>query len=46
VQEKNAGEVEVSAVDPAASMQAIENDALAGIALEVREKLKRVIDQL
>ena len=46
VQEKKAGEVEVSAVDPAASMQAIENDALAGIALEVREKLKRVIDQL
>jgi uncharacterized protein (DUF302 family) len=46
VQEKQAGQVEVSAVDPAASMQAIENNKLKEISLEVRDKLKKVIDQL
>ena len=46
VQEKEMGIVEISAVDPAASMQAIENDSLASIALEVRDKLKKVIDNL
>jgi uncharacterized protein (DUF302 family) len=46
VQEKLAGQVEVSAVDPAASMQAIENNKLKEISLEVRDKLKKVIDQL
>lgn len=46
VQEKTAGRVEVSAVDPAASMQAIENKALETIAGEVREKLIKVIERL
>lgn len=46
VQEKVKGQVEVSAVDPAASMQAIENTALNDIASEVRERLQKVIDQL
>ncbi len=46
VQEKEPGLVEVSAVDPAASMQAIENEELAGIAKEIRAKLKKVIQQL
>lgn len=46
VQEKPEGGVEVSAVDPLASMQAIENAELAGIALEVQAKLKRVVDSL
>ena len=46
VQEKIPGQVEVSAVDPAASMQAIENKALAGIATEIRGKLQKVIEQL
>lgn len=46
VQEKVAGEVEVSAVDPAASMQAIENEELAGIAAEIRTRLQKVIEQL
>lgn len=46
VQEKVEGEVEVSAVDPAASMQAIENEKLDGIAKEIREKLQKVIEQL
>ncbi len=46
VQEKVAGLVEVSAVDPAASMQAIENDKLAAIAKEIRASLQKVIEQL
>lgn len=46
VQEKLAGQVEVSAVDPAASMQAIENKELAGIATEVRDRLQKIIEKL
>lgn len=46
VQEKVEGVVEVSAVDPAASMQAIENKALADIATEIRARLQKVIEQL
>ena len=46
VQEKVAGQVEVSAVDPAASMQAIENKALTDIATEIRARLQKVIEQL
>ncbi len=46
VQEKPAGEIEVSAIDPIASMRAVENEELAGIAAEVRKKLQMVIDEL
>ncbi len=46
VQETDDGKVEVSAIDPIASMQAIENQSLADIASEVREKLKKVIDNM
>jgi uncharacterized protein (DUF302 family) len=46
VQEKVAGQIEVSGVDPAASMQAVENDKLAKIATEIRDRLKKAIDQL
>jgi uncharacterized protein (DUF302 family) len=46
VQEKTAGQVEVSAVDPAASMEAVENKELLDISTTVREKLQRVIAQL
>jgi len=46
VQEKVAGQVEVSAIDPAASMQAIENEKLAEIATEIRARLQKVIEQL
>ena len=46
VQEKVAGQVEVSAVDPAASMLSIENKNLHDIATEVRARLKKVIEQL
>jgi len=46
VQEKVAGQVEVSAVNPAASMQAIENDELIDIANEIRARLQKVIKAL
>ena len=46
VQEKIPGQVEVSAVDPSASMQAIENKTLADIAIEIRARLQKVIEQL
>jgi uncharacterized protein (DUF302 family) len=42
VQETGAG-VEVSAVDPVASMAAIDNQKLAPIAVEVRDLLKQVV---
>ena len=46
VQERKPNIIEVSAVDPAASMAAVENSELTEIAGEVRDKLKRVIDRL
>ena len=46
VQEVGEGVVEVSAVDPVASMMAIGNPRLASIAGEVRDLLKQVIDGL
>jgi hypothetical protein len=44
VQEIAENEIEVAAVDPIASMQAIQNPNLEGIALQVQEKLKKVIE--
>ena len=46
VQEHPADGVEISAVDPVASMQAIENPGLAEVAVQVQAKLRRVIDTL
>ena len=46
VQQHGGGSVEVSAVDPVASMQAIRNPGLAEVANEVQAKLKRVIEGL
>ena len=46
VQEMADGKVEVSAVDPMASMMAIQNEALGGIAAEVQGMLKNVIEGL
>ncbi|MFH1735702.1 MAG: DUF302 domain-containing protein [bacterium] len=40
------GGVEIAAVDPIASMQAVENPALGSIAHEVQAKLKKVIVSL
>jgi uncharacterized protein (DUF302 family) len=46
VQEISEGKVEVAAVDPGASMMAIENIKLRDVAEQVRAKLKKVIDNL
>ncbi len=43
VEEHENGTVEVSAVDPVASMSSVKNDALGPLAIEIQEKLKRVI---
>ncbi len=45
VQEKEDG-VEISAIDPIASMAAIENQQLEGIAKEVRARLQKVIESV
>jgi uncharacterized protein (DUF302 family) len=46
VQEAAPGVVEVAAVDPVASMAAVDNPNLGSIAAEVRSKLQRVVDSL
>ena len=46
VRELDDGKIEVAAVDPLASMQAIQNKELQAIAEEVQLKLKKVIEQL
>jgi len=46
VQEAEGGEMEIAAIDPIASMQAIENPNLEQIAQQVRSKLKVVIDKV
>ncbi len=43
LQERDDGMVEISAVDPVASMQAIDNPALGEVARNVRDQLKAVI---
>lgn len=46
VQENANGKVEVSAIDPIASMQAVQNDSLGEVATDVREKLQKAISNL
>ena len=46
VQQKDDEKVEVSAVDPLASMQAVDNPSLGEIATEVKQKLQSVIEGL
>ena len=46
VQEKEDGKIEVAAVNPVASMQAIKNENLGEIAATVQSKLKEVIENL
>jgi uncharacterized protein (DUF302 family) len=46
VQEKESGKVEVAAIEPMTSMQAVKNPALESIAAEIQAKLHRVIDSL
>ena len=46
VQERPDGKIEVSAVDPMASMQAIDNQTLVEIAQVIQQKLKKVINNI
>lgn len=46
VQELENGKVEVSAVDPVASMMAVKNDQLGEVAKDVRNKLQKVIENI
>ena len=46
VEENEDGSVEVSVVDPVASMVSVNNDALNEFATEIQQKLKRVIAAL
>ena len=46
VQERDDGKVEVAAVDPVASMQAIHNRNLEDIAATVQSRLKRIVEKV
>jgi uncharacterized protein (DUF302 family) len=46
VQETGENETEISAIDPIASMQAVENPRLGDVAKDVQKMLKSVIEQL
>jgi len=46
VQEAEAGKIEVAAIDPMASMQAVQNPDLQGVAEQVQAKLRSVIASL
>jgi len=46
VQQRDDGKVEVAAIDPVASMQAVHNDSLGDIASTVQAKLQQVIKNL
>jgi uncharacterized protein (DUF302 family) len=46
VQEVNESQTEIAAIDPVASMQAIDNPELAEIAGQVRLKLKSVVEKI
>ena len=46
VEEHENGDIEVSVVDPIASMISVKNDTIGELALEIQTKLKRVINNL
>lgn len=46
LQELEKGKIEVAAVNPLASMQAVENDKLESIANDIATKLKNVIERV
>ena len=46
VRQTEEGTTEVAAVDPVASMQAVDNPGLAAVAQEVRTRLSRVVESL
>ena len=46
VQEHAAGVVEVAAIDPVASMAAVDNAQLGAVGMEVRARLQRVVESM
>ncbi len=46
IQEKRAGQVEIAAINPMASMSAVGNTALESIASEVAQKLRKAVDSI
>jgi len=46
VQETDQGDIEIAAIDPMASMQAVDNPDLGGVAIQVQAKLKQVVQRL
>ncbi|HSJ56837.1 MAG TPA: DUF302 domain-containing protein [Anaerolineae bacterium] len=46
VQELGENQVEVAAIDPVASMQAVDNPALGEVAQEVQARLRRVVEKM
>lgn len=44
IQEKSENQTEIAAIDPVASMQAVENDNLTPIAERIRDILKEAVD--
>jgi len=46
IQELGVGKTEVAAVDPQASMQAVDNPTLIQLAAQVKEKLQRVVSSI
>jgi uncharacterized protein (DUF302 family) len=46
VYEKDSGETVVAAIDPIASMQAVQNAKLGQVATAIRQKLRNVIEKL
>jgi uncharacterized protein (DUF302 family) len=46
VQELSDGKIEIAAIDPIASMSAVQNPALSDIAFEVQDRLKKVVESL
>ena len=46
IEEHDNGEVEVSAVDPAASLSPVKNKNIESIASEIQQKLKSIIESL
>ena len=46
LQEAGEGQTEIAAVDPVASMSAVENDRLGEIAADIRDRLRKAVDRV
>lgn len=46
VQELENGDIEVAGIDPIASMSSVKNETLGEVAVNIREKIKKIVDNL